>query len=337
MTKNLTFVTVVFEEEYLLLQLQARSMRLYLSPIMIDEIIIIDNSRRSMPQAFKDKLLVAYGQLAPLVTILLSKDICTIPNTKGWVSQQILKLMIAEHIDSEWYVALDSKNHFVKSPDKDFFLSLEGRARVSAYSYEAHPLRSKLERILTYLDLDPAPWISKFTATITPFVFNREIVLETIAEVELKSNNSFAEEFVKSNLTEFFLYSSYILRSGRKFEDVYDFDQYLCPIIWAHTAELNACQNRISYVKELEMPIFSIHRKALPLLCNDSMQTLALFWKERCLFDSVSAAIHFIHVNRRLIARETLKRQFRDIPDVISMLPYRLMRKCGWKINYLKS
>ncbi|NJN91757.1 MAG: hypothetical protein HC878_16270 [Leptolyngbyaceae cyanobacterium SL_5_14] len=109
MSKKLTFVTVVFEEEYLLLQLQARSMRLYLSPIMVDEIIIIDNSCRGMPRAFKDELLIAYAQLAPLVKILLSKDICTIPSSQGWVSQQILKLMIAEHIESEWYVVLDAK------------------------------------------------------------------------------------------------------------------------------------------------------------------------------------------------------------------------------------
>ncbi|NJN91756.1 MAG: hypothetical protein HC878_16265 [Leptolyngbyaceae cyanobacterium SL_5_14] len=157
--------------------------------------------------------------------------------------------------------------------------------------------------------------------------------METIAEVELKSGKSFAKEFVRNNLTEFFLYSSYILSSGRKFDDVYDFDQYLCPIIWGHTAELNDCQAQISYAKEREMPIFSIHRKALPLLCNDSIQTLALFWKDCCLFDSVSAAVHFIHVNRCLIARETLKRQFRGIPEIITMLPYRLMRKCGWKTN----
>jgi hypothetical protein len=325
---KLAFVSVVFEPEYLLLQLQARSMRLYLSPEVVQEIVIIDNSRQVMSHAFKDLLLADYGRLAPLVRVLVPNDICTIPSTRGWYSQQILKLAVAKYLESEWYVVLDAKNHFVAMPTIDFFLSTDGqRARVNVYSYTSHPLRPAFERTLTYLGVDPIVWVEKFTATVTPFVLNRAIVLSMIAEIELTSGRAFADEFIANNLTEFFLYSGYILKHGLKLEDMYDFHKMYCPIIWPRSADLNGCQTAISQVEEGGGPIFSIHRNALANICNDSLQILALFWKERHLFNSVEDAERFIVNSKRIIVRDNRGMRLEKISHKLTVLSDRLKRK----------
>ena len=326
-TNKLTFVTVVYEEEYLLLQLQARSMRLYLSPHMVEEIVIIDNSRQVMPQIFKDALFADYGLLAPLVRILVPQDICVVPRTHGWYSQQILKLAVAEHLKCDRYVALDAKNHFIASPAIDFFQSSDGRAQVNVYSFETHSLRQSLENVLKYLGIDPAAWVTQFTATVTPFVLDRAIVQSMIAEIELTSGRAFAEEFLENKLTEFFLYSGYILRSGLRLEDVYNFHQIFCPVIWEYLADINGCQTQISLAEERGTPIFSVHRKALALLHDDSMQALASFWTERRLFDSIPEAYRYILKSRRTIARAARVKRLRGIPHELAALPYRLKRK----------
>lgn len=331
MTINpLAFVSVVFEAEYLLLQLQARSMQLYLSQNMVSEIVVIDNSRQVMPQAFKDELLENYGHLAPLVQILAAKDICTVPSTIGWRRQQILKLEVSKYLESERYVVLDAKNHFVASPKIDFFQSLDGRARVRMYSYETHPLRPALEKVLTYLDLNPAHWVGRFTATVTPFILDRSIVQAMIAEIESISGRAFADEFVANELTEFFLYSGYILRSGLKLEDVYDPHQIFCPVIWPRSADLKGCQRAISLVEDRCRPIFSIHRNALARLHDDSLHILALFWMERHLFDSVADANHFTLDIRRIITQEARGQRLRDIPHKLTKLPDRLKQELGF-------
>lgn len=40
------------------------------------------------------------------------------------------------------------------------------RPRTLLHSYLAHPLRSHLERVLTYYGLDPAQHVLRFTATV---------------------------------------------------------------------------------------------------------------------------------------------------------------------------
>jgi hypothetical protein len=66
-----TFVTVVFEQEYHLLLLQARSMRMYCPTSLVNAIIVIDNSTIGrIPLPVKNQLLNEYGQLAIFVQIV---------------------------------------------------------------------------------------------------------------------------------------------------------------------------------------------------------------------------------------------------------------------------
>ncbi|MEP6842629.1 MAG: DUF6492 family protein, partial [Pseudolysinimonas sp.] len=112
--ERLTFVTVVFGAETRLLELQARSLALYLDPDATASIIVIDNGWRRMSRRRQAHLLVAYGLLADLVTIVRTEDLVpNLPATIGWRSQQIAKLVVARSVSTDHYVILDAKNHLI--------------------------------------------------------------------------------------------------------------------------------------------------------------------------------------------------------------------------------
>ncbi|MGS0685676.1 DUF6492 family protein [Nakamurella sp. GG22] len=314
MPATLSFVTVVFESEYLLLDLQARSMSVYLPASMVGEIIVIDNSRRGMSKEFKHRLTTSYGDLKARVSFVRPKDICTVPATTGWRSQQVYKLVIAERISGERYVVLDAKNHFVAEARPHFFQSPDGRARVNEYSFRTHPLRPALENVLGYLGLDPAPAIEKFPATVTPFVLDTALVRAMMQDIEERSGNDFATEFVDNNLLEFFLYSGWLLRSGRSLDQVFDFHQVLCPNIWVKNVGPDVVRGAIAKAADRELPLFSIHRKALGRLDAQSVRLLVDFWTERGLFDSVDAGSRFVADFTTAFRRAELIRKVRESP-----------------------
>ena len=139
MTSRLTFVSVVFESEVALLHLQARSMDLYVPDEWVEQIIIIDNTARGLSGATTHALRSMLGVHAGHLRVLRPDDICQVPRTIGWRSQQVLKLCVAGLITTDSYVVLDAKNHFIAPVARDFFVAPDGRARVAACGFESHP------------------------------------------------------------------------------------------------------------------------------------------------------------------------------------------------------
>lgn len=298
----------------LLLRLQARSIALYLPESSVAEILVIDNSARGMNSSRRNLLLEDYGHLRSRVRILRPRDICEVPRTIGWRGQQVLKMAVAGLVTTDHYVLLDAKNHFVAPADPGFFLAPDGRARVNVYSYETHPLRPQFENVLRYLHLDPAEHVSHFTATVTPFVLQRSQVLSMMADIERRSGHSFAEEFVANDLLEFVLYSGSILAGGRKLEEVFDFHQVVCPVVWPRGANLENLTRLIAASDDARTPLFSLHRKALAALDEPSVVALAEFWAERGLFASPEQGVRYVQLFRKDFVTYERRRKVREAP-----------------------
>lgn len=150
--RRYSFVTIWFEGDAGLLDLQARSMRQYCRDL-IEEIIIVDNSSQGATR-WQGGLLHQYGDLANQVQFIHAADIAAIPKqTDGWLSQQVLKIKIAYVVRSDRYVALDAKNHLVSALTREFLESSTGQPRTNGYSYVDQPMLEYLERTLDYLGL----------------------------------------------------------------------------------------------------------------------------------------------------------------------------------------
>lgn len=316
-TEQLSFVTVTFEAEVPLLMLQARSMATFATRDLVAEIVVIDNTEHGIRHRQRGALLAAYGPLATCTRIVRPESITTgLPAASGWVRQQILKLMVSRSITTRQYVVLDAKNHLVAHPTIDFFTAPDGRARVATYSFVDHPLRRHLEQALRYTGL-PDTHLDRFTATVTPFVLDTARVLDMIADVEQRSRRSFADEFVDHDLTEFFLYSAWVLASGDELDHVFADSGVRCPVVWPRRADVEGVEQAIAEANEHGSPFFSVHRRALATLDRRASTVLADFWVDSGIFTSRSQGRRFIRSFRATLARshitKRLPRRLRSI------------------------
>lgn len=316
-TPRMTFVTVAFESEIPLLMLQARSMARLLGEPIVAAIVVIDNTERGMSAATLRRLRHHYGPLAPFVHVLRPDAICTdLPATSGWVRQQVLKLAVADvAVATDFYVALDAKNHLVSTPTWDFFVSSDGRARVPVYSFVEHPLRAHLERVLDYTGL-PRTHLAEFTSTVTPFVLETRRARLLLHEVERRAGRPFALEFVEQELAEFFLYSAWIVAGGESLDAVFDRTVPRCPIVWPRHANVQGVDAAVEESLDGGCPFFSVHRRALLTLDRAGTARLAQFWAGTGLFSSTGRARWFVRRFRLGVLRAHAVRKVAGTPRI---------------------
>lgn len=312
--KRYTFVTIVYEEEYELLLLQARSLRLYCPIDIIETIIVIDNSNRALSPKWRRWFLHEYGHFADRVQIIRASDIARMPPAKGWKSQQILKLMIASRVSTDRYLILDAKNHLVFPLQLQYLESDDGRPRTHTLNYENNPLRRHLERTLAYFGIPPEPHISHFTASTTPFIMYADIARQLVSDVGAKEGMPFEVAFLKFRLTEFFAYACHIIKTGTSLKNLYDFHQRACPCIWEHTASAAGCRTEIERVVASGGPFFAIHKNAIRKLDPAARSAIAGFWADKNLFETASEARDFLDRLRTKLSVYKFVRPLANLP-----------------------
>ncbi|MCW3492766.1 DUF6492 family protein [Microbacterium sp. SSM24] len=298
--KPLTFVTITYRAEDTLLLLQARSLALYARPDDVASVIVIDNGSPRMSRRTRRRLLDAYGPLADRVRIVRRSELGSDVAASGWMSQQVMKLAAHRLVQTPTYVLLDAKNHLIRPVSVSDFLAADGRARTGFQSYLSHPLLPRLRRVLDYLGLDQAA-ADHFPPTSTPFVAHREVAAALIDDIEKSSGRPFAVEFVEADLTEFPLYSAWLLRRDGSWDATYVDDAIQAPTVWGGNASRSGVDRAIEQAEESDAPAFGVHRRALHRLGGDGLDALAAFLSERRL---VSGPAEF----RRL--RRTFERQY---------------------------
>lgn len=304
----LSFVTVFFEAEVDLVELQARSLARFLRPSDVGRIIAIDNSARGLHPARRSRLINAYGKHGQKTAILRSSDVADIPPTSGWISQQILKLLVHPLIQDRHYIVLDAKNHLIRPVSPRDFINPDGRARGASHGYEAHPLRDDLDRILRYLDVDPLPWVSSFPVTHTPFVFETDLVAHLTDAIAARSGRDFASEFIEAGLLEFFLYSGWLVRTFGTTDGHLDGTVVRSTTIWPGRSSAADVDAALSSADKLRSPFLAVHRGAIARAHIRSMRALSEFWLSRGLFDNQLQVMRFLGTSKAAVARSKVRK-----------------------------
>ncbi len=278
--RALTLVSVTYRAEDVLQQIQARSVAAHAGRADIRELIVIDNGSPALTGSRLTRMHEAFGEAAARVRFVPSAEVTALPATSGWIGQQVLKLAISSAVTTPHYVLLDAKNHFIRPVTASDFLSADGRARAGLHSYEKHPLLPKLRTTLGYLGLEVEPAVTRFPRTATPFVMNTEVARAVVDDVGHGSVARFAHEFVDNDLSEFFLYSGWLLRE-RGWATYLDPDPIQAPTIWGGAADLAGVRRAIEQARRTDAPAFGVHRRALRRLPRAARAELADFWIER--------------------------------------------------------
>lgn len=293
--RALTLITVVFEADLGLLELQARSMRRYLDRRAVASVIVIDNTRAGMTTRGRRRLLSAYGDLAGAVRIIGTSDIVDVGGAAGWTSQQILKLAIADHVRTDLYMALDAKNFFVRPTGLEDFQDTDGRPRMGRHSYATHPLREAVARTLRFTGVDQDPWIDQFPVTHTPFVFVTDEVRAMRRDLETTHGTTLTDLFTREHLLEFPLYSAWLIAQDRL--DVHYAKTVIqCPGVWSGASSADEVRAVLDSAKRREdVHLVSAHRRAVARMRWSAVRVLGRFLAEVQLADSESSAVASIY------------------------------------------
>ena len=212
-------ITVVFEPELYLLELQARSISLYIDHARIRNIYIVVNGDNHLCHNIDPRW---WGKNSGKVNIIHRSFFGVDPTLDGWSSQQLYKLCAANIADSDWSMCLDAKTWFVQPLDWDQLFDDSGRAKFS--NFQTIPVfRSAQLVVEKYFDIALTQVISPGGV---PFMFHTETVKDMINYIP-----NFFEFFCSNvkapnNITEFMLYSGYVIKKYQSYDTLYTGQQY---------------------------------------------------------------------------------------------------------------
>lgn len=308
----LTIVTVTYRAEDALQWLQARSLARFAAPDLVERVIVIDNGDPLMSRGARKRLIAAYGALSERVEVVPAGEVSQLPPASGWMGQQVLKLGISRLVETPWYVLLDAKNHLIRRVDVGDLLVHDGRARGGFHSYADHPLLPRLHHTLDYLDIERGA-AEHFPPTSTPFMMKTPDARAVIDSLEEKSSTSFAQEFVRADLSEFFLYSAFLLKRDGGWDALYDGVAIQSPTVWGGRASLSGVEEAIALVDDKDAPFFAVHRRALRRLDRAARERLADYWVARGVLDSRAEVRRFLWRFRRDYARAVIRARISGI------------------------
>lgn len=262
-------ITVVFRDELPVLKLQAKSIELYCQDLDIGNIIIVAND---------DNLDISeldrswWGKFSDRV-VFVHRTAWRIDYAEnGWLTQQLLKMLATDMAKSEWSIVLDAKTIFVRPIKKLAQRPIVGRLPVySVFSVSQERVSDLFKIDLQYM-LGPGG---------VPFIFNNRLVQEMIAEVEKLTNCSFGKWFQDQGMvTEFILYSGYVLYRHGSYDTIYDITK--SPDI----IPCNLCHSEVAsfdrkFAEMSKTHTVSVHRKAWPQLTNNQQSKYTNFLKSR--------------------------------------------------------
>lgn len=290
----LTLVTVVFEAEVPLLRLQARSLARFVPTEHFHRLIVIDNSRTGLRARDRLRLLTEYGTWQDKVDVVRPEHVTPLPPARGWIGQQVLKLMISQRVETPHYLVLDAKNVWVRPTSVTEFVTPDGRARGGMHSYREHPLRETLEHVLRYLGVDPERWLDSFPVTHTPVVLSTATVGQLTEDIAVRGGRPFAEEFVAAGLTEFFLYAGWITARYGSLAGHVDGTVVRSATVWPRRRSAADVRRALAEADELDAPFLAIHRTALARMDREAVAALAAFWVARGMFPDTRQATAFV-------------------------------------------
>jgi hypothetical protein len=321
--RRYTFVTIVFEREYEFLWLQARSFRLYCPAEMIAAIVVVENTARVMPEATRRCILAEYGDLAGLVRFVRSTDLALDPGmARGWQTQQLAKLLVAEIVHTDRYVSLDAKNHLVYRLQRAFLETGSGKGRVRALDYTDNALRPNFENVMAFMGLDADAHRRSFTQSSTPYMLHTQIVRRMLDGLATREGMPFPRLFIENGLTEYLLYAAWVETEEGGIARHYDTYPQHNPIVWFHKVDAEGCRETIALTDPVLAPFFAVHRSAMVGFGAESARIVADFWKARGLFGSREDGLRYIAGFRR----RHMVRQWAALPRQLAGRAVRRLR-----------
>lgn len=255
-------ITIVFKEEIDYLRTQAESVSLYVPTV--NNIYVVVNDDDSVCELVDPAW---WQQHASKVKVIPYSKWNYKTWVLGWENQQLLKLLAASEAESQWSMVLDAKTWFIQELNYSKLFDTQGRPNVGLQRTVPvfQPSKDFVEdhyNITLEKVLGPAG---------VPFMFHTETVANMVSEFD--NFIDFFQVHVRHPhfITEFYLYSAYVLARFQTYEELYNKTQYYgcCNIADFDVPHFDEHYKRM---QEPNMLTVSIHRRAYPLLSSDQLE-----------------------------------------------------------------
>jgi len=273
-------ITVVFEKEIPLIEIQARSIELYIDTDIIKNIYVVVNDEDSI-----------VDQINPNWWGVHSNKVQIIPRSKygvdstliGWDSQQMYKLFAAESAESSWSMCLDAKTWFVQKLQWDNLF--DEHSRVKFRSMPVIPVfKSAQEFLEKFYNIDMKEVIGPGGV---PFMFHTETVKSMFKELKIPFLEFFSTHVrLPANITEFMLYSAYVIHKNRDYSSLYSKSQYyhIQNLADFQIDQFDEILENMTYPVTLTA---SIHLRVYPLLSEQRFERWCNFLLEKNLTTNI--------------------------------------------------
>ncbi len=296
MSRQLDIVTITYRDEMNLLRLQARSLAKYVEPDLIGTIHIIVNDRahRFVKKSLNNHVLGDYGRLQDKVKLHSYEAVAGQKLKKiGWRSQQILKLMASQVVETEEYLVLDCKNHFIRNVTEQHFFTEEGKLKSYQHALVSH-FRKQFNKALMYLGADLPENFKNALPTVPPFLFKTQIVRALISDLVETDERSFPEIFMQEGFTEFYLYQAYLIKRfgghGKFYEET---GRGAISILASKSDKLEEIEGVLSRLSEENIKCLGVHREIIENRCLLNRQLISETWLEFGLISAIEEAKEF--------------------------------------------
>jgi len=294
----LSFVVVTYDDniEQRLHSIQAKSFA-YVDPKIIHKIYIIYNADdfETYKQRFYAEIIHCYPEYLFDKIVLLSRDYFLKSTSLriGWFIQQSIKLLISKIIETEYYITLDAKDHFIQPIDYSYFFNESKPYFYIQHNNIIHSTKSNLKNAAAYFGIQIDININSKTVMlskngvsycliepITPFVFKTDLVLDMINTIEKKENNNFEVVFLKHKFWEFFLYYCYLIHNNLV-RDNYGFKQHINHKLWGKNSTIHGLysENLYNNIISKNISCIGFHRDRVPNLTAHERITIFKFYQ----------------------------------------------------------
>lgn len=288
-------ITIVFQQELYLLELQARSIELYVDSDRINHIYVVVNDVDDVVDLIDSAWWGVNSQKVVVIPRSRWGHVETLP---GWESQQLYKLLAAESAASDWSMCLDAKTWFVKQLDWDQLFSHDGRVH-----YKSIPTINVFE--LAQCTIEQLLNVSLSTVIGpggVPFMFHTETVKDMFVHLKNITGTNFIDFFaeyvlIPYQVTEFMLYSGFVNLKHKSHDALYSQQQYYTVTNMADW-QLGEFDKIIKSMNSTNNLTASIQGRAYPHLTDSQLDTWCNFLLNKNLINDPQEAKNKLNILR---------------------------------------
>lgn len=268
-------ITVVFRDELKILQAQAESVAKYCKQLNIGNIYVVVNDTDNICGLIDGAW---WGELSDHVIVTPRSVFSTGWSDNGWLSQQALKLMTAAISYNKFSMILDAKTIFVRELTLDQVFDANGQIQTG--QLDVFPVFEPSRKIVNHLwsiDLQKQAGPGG-----VPFFVANDIVRAMIADVYAYTHQNFPTWFQNQGmLTEFMLYSGYIVKGAGSLDILYSRTNNIGGIVNVCHSEVEAWDRKFTEMQQPNTLTVSVHRQAWAELTTEQKHQYQTFLIDR--------------------------------------------------------